>query len=84
VEISVKDLAGLEKLTDPANFHLWKDEMMTFSSIYGLESFVKGSDTQPYSSAANRKDIESWDKKIKNPEIHSISYSRLIYKTYSL
>jgi hypothetical protein len=65
MEISVKELAGLEKLTGSANFHLWRDEMMTFFSIYGLESFVKGSDTQPDPSTANRKDIESWDKKPK-------------------
>jgi hypothetical protein len=65
MEISVKELAGLEKLTGSANFHLWKDKMMTFFSIYGLESFVKGSDTQPDPSTVKTKEIESWDKKSK-------------------
>jgi hypothetical protein len=57
--ISVKELAGLEKLTGSATFHLWKDKMMTFFSIYRLESFVKRSDTQPDPFTVNRKDIES-------------------------
>jgi hypothetical protein len=65
MEISVKELGGLENLTGSANFHLWKDEMMIFFSIYGLESFVKGSDTQPDPSTAKTKEIESWDKKSK-------------------
>jgi hypothetical protein len=65
MEISVKELAGLEKLTGSANFHLWKDEMMTFFSIYGLGSFVRGCDTQPDPSTANRKEIKSWDKQSK-------------------
>jgi hypothetical protein len=41
MEISVKELAGLEELTGIVNFHLWKDEMMTFASIYGLEALLK-------------------------------------------
>jgi hypothetical protein len=65
MEISVKELTGLEKLIGSANFHLWKDEMMTFFSIYGLESFVKGSDTQPDPSTTKTKEIGSWDKKSK-------------------
>jgi hypothetical protein len=60
--------------------------MMTFFSIFGLESFVKGSDTQPGPSTANRKDIESWDKKSKTLKLilccivdSSIKHSLCIY-----
>jgi hypothetical protein len=65
MEISVKELAGLEKLTGSANFHFWKGEIVIFFSMYGLQSIVKASDTQPDPSTANRKCIESRDKKSK-------------------
>jgi hypothetical protein len=65
LDISIKDLSGLEKFVGQSNFFQWKYEMERFFDIYGYTEILEGVILCPQLTLSNSKteEITTWKKK---------------------